>query len=115
MPRIDVFYGRTDNTTGYKEYTCVVVDTSESGNLQYFGDLYEPRPGCNYKILFEVPMDSLPSLYQKAGVARLNTVGWVKSPLKEVVLEYWRNNKSRSNYDYGYVSNPMFVGIRHGM
>ena len=65
-----------------------------------------------YKILFEVPMDSLPSLCQKAGVDRLNTVGWVKSHLTEVVLEYWRNNKSSN---YGSVSNPMFVGIRHGM
>ena len=68
MTRIDVFYGRTDNTRGYKEYSCVVVQTSETGNLQYYDDLYEPRPGCNYRILYEVPMSNLPSLCSRAGV-----------------------------------------------
>ena len=91
-PRIDVYYGRTDDTPGYKEYTAVVVKTTETNenNLQYFGDLYEPRPDCDYKILFEVPMSKLPSLCKKARVNENSVGGWIKSPLKEVILEYWK-------------------------
>mmetsp|Transcript_9113 Transcript_9113/g.20594 ORF Transcript_9113/g.20594 Transcript_9113/m.20594 type:complete len:94 (-) Transcript_9113:481-762(-) len=93
MPRIDVFYGRTDNTRGYKEYTCVIVETSETGPLQYYDDLYEPQPGCHYKVLYEVPMSNLSNLYKKAGVDRVGGVGWIQSPLKEVVLDFWKENK----------------------
>ena len=92
QPQIDVFYGRTDGTPGYKEYTCVVVRTTETVSLLYFDDLYEPHEGCDYKILFEVPMDRMKSLCKKAGVNNITIVGWVESPLKEVILEYWKEN-----------------------
>ena len=35
MSRIDVFYGRTDGTPGYKVYSCVVVRTTETEQLRY--------------------------------------------------------------------------------
>lgn len=89
QPRIDVFYGRTDGTIGYKEYSAVVVKTTETEDLHYFDDLYEPRAGCDYEVLFEVDVDNLPMLCRKAGVDKPNIVGWVESPLKEVVLEHW--------------------------
>jgi hypothetical protein len=66
MSRIDVFYGRTDGTPGYKEYSCVVVRTTETGQLRYYGDLYEPMAGCNYKVLYEVDMNKLSSLLLKS-------------------------------------------------
>ena len=53
--RIDVYYGRTDNTTGYKEYSCVVIQTTEH-TIEYYDDVYEPRGGCKYKVLYEVPI-----------------------------------------------------------
>jgi hypothetical protein len=90
-PRIDVFYGRTDNTTGHKEYTCVVVDTSETAKLRYYDDLYEPYLDYKYKILFEVPMGEMKSLETKAGAKMTCVIGWVQSPLKEVVLQYWKD------------------------
>ena len=82
----------SDSTSGLKEYTCVVVRTAETANLKYHDDLYEPRQGCDYKILFEVPMDRLKSLYRKSGVGNIGIVGWVESPLKEAILEYWKGN-----------------------
>jgi len=113
MSRIDVFYGRTDNTPGYKEYSCVVVRTSETSNLRYYDDLYEPYEGCNYQILYEVPMSTLSSLCAKAGVAKPNMVQWIQSPLKDVVLEEWRSQATSDRG--GAISNPMFVGFRCGM
>mmetsp|Transcript_31680 Transcript_31680/g.38814 ORF Transcript_31680/g.38814 Transcript_31680/m.38814 type:complete len:107 (-) Transcript_31680:212-532(-) len=91
--RIDVYYGRTDNTTGYKEYSCVVMQTAET-SIKYYDDIYEPHSGCNYKILCEVPMNELGRLCADAGVAKPCVVGWVPSPLKERVLRYW---KEKSN------------------
>ena len=91
QPRIDVYYGRTDGTIGYKEYSCVVVRTTETASLSYFDDLYEPHPGCDYKILFEVPPERLGSLCQKAGVKECGG-GWIKEPLKGVILNYWKEN-----------------------
>jgi hypothetical protein len=87
--RIDVFYGRTDNTPGDKEYSCVVVQTSES-NIKYYGDVYEPYEGCRYKILYEIPMTQLRTL-RLPDDERLNT-GWVFSPTKERVLQYWKDH-----------------------
>jgi len=115
MTRIDVFYGRTDNTPGYKEYTCVVVRTAESGNLRYYDDLYEPAQGCNYQILYEVPMSNLPSLCAKAGVNRPNTPQWIRSPLKDLILQEWRSRATSGGGGQHSISNPMFVGFRHGM
>lgn len=92
QPRIDVYYGRTDGTIGYKEYSCVVVRTTETGSLSYFDDLYEPHPGCDYKILFEVPPERLASLCRKAGVNENSCGGWIKEPLKGVILNYWKEN-----------------------
>jgi hypothetical protein len=94
--RIDVFYGRADGTIGYKEYTAVVVRTTETNKLEYYDDLYEPRSGCDYEILFEVPMSYLPMLCGQAGVDKPNVVGWITSPLKEVILKYWEKKKKNS-------------------
>lgn len=99
MSRIDVFYGRTDNTRGYKEYSCVVVQTSETDRLTYYDDLYEPQRGCNYKVLYEVPMSRLGSLCSKAGVETPHSVDWVKSPLKEVVLEEFKKYQEEAKYN----------------
>ena len=96
--RIDVYYGRTDGTPGYKEYSCVVVRTTETGSLSYFDDLYEPHPGCDYKILFEVPPESLSSLCKKAGVNENSCGGWIKEPLKGVILNYWKENPNVQSY-----------------
>lgn len=93
--RIDVFYGRTDNTRGYKEFTAVVVSTSETRVLEYYDDLYEPR-GCDYKVLFEVPMNYLPTLCARAEVKEPNGPQWVRSPLKEIILEYWKQQCSNN-------------------
>lgn len=92
QPRIDVYYGRTDGTPGYKEYTAVVVKTTETASLQYFDDLYEPSPGCDYKIMFEVPPERISYLCQKAGVNEGSVGGWVQEPLKRVILKYWKEN-----------------------
>ena len=89
QPRIEVFYGRTDGTPGYKEYTCVVVKTTETATLKYSVDLYTPSTGCDYKILFEVPPERLGSLCKKAGVNEriFQSIGWIQS-----VLKYWKEN-----------------------
>lgn len=113
MSRIDVFYGRTDGTPGYKEYSCVVVRTAETGQLRYYGDLYEPMAGCNYQVLYEVDMNKLHSLCSKAGLEIPNSPQWIRSPLKDLVLEEWRKHESNRNSNRpGGVSNPMFVGVR---
>ena len=113
MSRIDVFYGRTDNTPGYKEYSCVVVRTGETGNLKYYGDLYEPAQGCNYEILYELPMSNLPSLCARAGVSKPNGPQWIQSPLKDLVLQKWKSQGTSGGGQS--LSGPMFVGFRHGM
>lgn len=114
MTRIDVFYGRTDGTPGYKEYTCVVVRTAETGKLRYHGDLYEPAQGCNYEILYEVPMSNLPSLCARAGVQEPDGPQWVRPPLKDIILQEWRSRSSSGVRGHS-TSKPMFVGFRHGM
>ena len=114
MSRVDVFYGRTDNTPGYKEYSCVVVRTAETGNLRYYGDLYEPAQGCNYEILYELPMSNMSSLCARAGVARPNGPQWIRSPLKDLVLKEWSSQGSSSGGGQSF-NGPMFVGFRHGM
>ncbi|KAL3800692.1 hypothetical protein ACHAWO_013234 [Cyclotella atomus] len=86
--RIDVFYGRTDGTIGYKQYSAVVVETAEVDELRYFNDLYDPL--SKYEILYEVPPGKMPELCKKAGVPEPNTVGWIKAPLKEVILDYYK-------------------------
>ena len=50
--RIDVFYGRTEGETGYKEYAAVIVRTNEQ-DLDYGYDMYE-EPRNSYQILKEV-------------------------------------------------------------
>lgn len=88
--RTDVFYGRTDGTIGYKEYSAVVVKTAETDQFRYLDDLYDPHPQCKYTVLFTVPPREMPILCKKVGVKEPDTVGWVKSPLKEVILDYWK-------------------------
>lgn len=108
--RIDVFYGRTDNTPGDKEYTCVVVKTSERESLRYNDDLYCPARGCQYKILNELPMSKLADLCNMApAVSVPSLVGFVSFPLKERVLEYCKNNEaaSRSGFNYSLVPFAM--------
>jgi hypothetical protein len=85
--RIDVYYGRTDNTTGYKEYSCVVVQTAEH-TIEYYDDVYDPRGGCKYKVLYEVPMNRMHFLYEEG--EKTPSRGFVPSPLKERVLKYWK-------------------------
>lgn len=92
MSRIDVFYGRTDNTTGYKEYGCVVVETADD-MIQYYDDVYEPRD-CSYKVLYEVSGRQLQALIeQEPACEPLHIVGWVTSPLKDRVLAAWKESK----------------------
>ena len=91
--RIDVFYGRTDNTTGYKEYSCVVVQTKEK-TIQYYGDVYEPCE-CRYKVLYEVPMHALERLCaQEPATDYPPSRGWVTGALKEKVLHCWKSHNS---------------------
>ena len=88
--QIDVLYGRTDNTTGYKEFSCVVVQTAEN-TIEYYDDVYEPRGDCKYQVLYEVPMDQMHTLY-KAGEEKPSR-GFIPSPLKERVLKYWQDHR----------------------
>ena len=97
LSRVDVFYGRTDGTPGYKEYTCVVVRTAETVKLRYHDDLYEPMQGCNYQILYEVPMSNMPSLCAQAGVEKPDCVQWILSPLNEVVIREWHKQEGIIN------------------
>lgn len=107
--RIDVYYGRTDNTPGDKEYTCVVVQTSVHGSLQYSDDLYSPARGCQYKILNAVPMSRLQDLCdQEPKVSRPNSDGFVSSPLNERVLDYCKQHpETRSGLNYNLIRYAM--------
>ena len=91
----------------------MVERTTETGQLRYYGDLYEPMAGCNYQVLYEVDMNKLHSLCSKAGLEIPNSPQWIRSPLKDLVLEEWRKHESNRNSNRpGGVSNPMFVGVR---
>jgi hypothetical protein len=79
--RLDVFYGRTDNTMGFKEYACCVVRTAEA-QIKYYDDVYEPWD-CEYEVLWEVSNYDVKS---KFGFKPPSTVGFVAKELKHVIL-----------------------------
>jgi len=93
--RIDVYYGRTDDTTGYKEYSCVVVQTAEA-EINYCGDIYCPQPDCHYEVLREIPMSEFHQLLKKEPQYSRPGIGWVTSPLKERILRYWKDEPQKS-------------------
>jgi hypothetical protein len=78
--RIDVYYGRTEGETGYKEYGTLIVVTAEN-DIQYGKDVYE-EPFNKYRILKEISDSELLSEYDQ----KVNTKGWITGCLKETIL-----------------------------
>merc|ERR1719464_1634910 len=108
---IGVYYCRTDDTPGYKEYTCVVLEALKTANgsapmIEYSGTIYDyniakmngdPIPlSYNYRVKFEVPMNMLDGLCEKAGTSLKRMVGWIEGPLKDQVLQYWKVKRQRN-------------------
>jgi hypothetical protein len=87
--RLDVFFGRTDNTRGYKQYACVIVSTAAE-TIQYWDDVYEPRD-CEYTVLEAVDSSEVESKY---GIPASSTVGWVAEPLKGRMLARYRGTQA---------------------
>ena len=92
MSGIKVLYAKTDNTTGYKEFGCVVLRTTED-EIKYYGDVYEPAEGCRYKVLYEVGDNETMRLVAEEPACEFPQRGWVSPPLRERVLRVWMKNK----------------------
>ena len=98
--RVDVYYARTDNTRGCKEWSCVVVHTrgDRKTGLRYYDDVYEPHESCDYKVLYEVPMYKMDAMLMEMNES-LNSRQWVSSPIKERVLQFWKDNTDQAIID----------------
>mmetsp|Transcript_26370 Transcript_26370/g.81131 ORF Transcript_26370/g.81131 Transcript_26370/m.81131 type:complete len:292 (+) Transcript_26370:447-1322(+) len=74
VPRLDVFYGRTDNERGNKQYGAVVVFTAAK-KIDYYDDVYEPK-GKKFKVLCEIGGYELHRVAAQEPVCRVpSTVG----------------------------------------
>lgn len=63
--------------------------------IQYSDDLYEPR-NCNYTVLYEIEGYALKNLAQREPACQVPTiVGWVSSPLKDRVLQKWKDHNEK--------------------
>ena len=87
--RVDVFYGRTEGETGYKEYGAVIVLTTEVKNLRYSYDLYDPYHDCKYTILKEIGDDEL-KIFTDDGKRPFNTVSWITNPFRRKILNKYK-------------------------
>jgi len=85
VPRLDVFYGRTDNERGCKQYGAVVVFTTAK-KIDYYDDVYEPK-GEKFKVLCEIGDHELRRLAAQEPVCRVpSSSGWVQPPLRDRVF-----------------------------
>lgn len=104
----DVYYGKTDNETGYKEYTCVVIQMCGGRKTPDHcprEGLYFPNVGSKYKILNEVPMNRLKEV---CGNDFPHVTGFVSSPFRERVLNYCKQNPgTKSGFNYSLFPHAM--------